>query len=295
MSGTYLQVTFIDVGFGDSVLIEARDKQKPIEFALVDCNDSTYEGSSRIFLKRRFERLGLLPFNFPMFKHVFTSHAHADHIKGIQGILKRFGTKNLYSSRCETTNNKNQGFANLIRWANKPSSQNKVNRQAYLCKGQSEKLGAVLIDVLWPPSLNNSHWDVNEENNNSLVLALTLDKVRFVLSADCLAENWDTNKPDHVALPTTDLRLVQVPHHGAYNGTFDSAGKTPMLAQIAALTGKKKPSLALSSHPEPHGHPHKKVIPEIDKHQLKHYQTNENYHLSFWTDGTDVKTYYSHE
>ncbi len=294
MQGTYLGVTFIDVGFGDSILVEARKDQADRVFALVDCNDSANYPSSRTFLKRRFERLGLHPFPYPMFKHVFTTHAHADHIQGVQGILKTFGAENLYSSRCDTQNNKNQAFANLIRWAGTAThnQQPVIQKQAYLSQGQTVRLGPVRIDVLWPPSLNNSFWDANEENNNSLVLALTLDRVRFVLCGDCLALNWDTNRLDHVQLPPTDVWLVQVPHHGAYNGLFDGSGTTPMLAQIAKVAPTSY--LALSCHPRPHAHPDTAVIQKLDAQTLEYRRTDEHYHVSFQTDGTTMTVCYSH-
>jgi len=169
-----------------------------------------------------------------------------------------------------------------------------MKSHGYLSLGQTITLGPVRIDVLWPPSLNGNYWDQNDENNNSLVLAFTLDKVRFVLSGDCLAGNWDTSKADHVTLPRHGLRLVQVPHHGARNGLFDQNGQTPMLSQIASIGKNNPPVLALSCHTRPHSHPNTSVIQQLDGQGLTYFRTDEHYHLSYSTDGTQVEVSYSH-
>jgi hypothetical protein len=50
-----LSVTLIDVGWGDSLLIESRDNSDS-HYALVDSNDTSSSRSSHIFLKRFFEK-----------------------------------------------------------------------------------------------------------------------------------------------------------------------------------------------------------------------------------------------
>jgi hypothetical protein len=51
-----LAITFIDVGWGDSVLLEAENDRGELSFAVVDSNDSSQSRSSFLFLKRYFER-----------------------------------------------------------------------------------------------------------------------------------------------------------------------------------------------------------------------------------------------
>ena len=88
-----LSVTFIDVGWGDSILIES-EQNGVSQFALVDSNDSVHERSSFLFLKRFFERRHL-PFARPqqIFEFVLLTHAHADHASGLPRVLSKFGAK----------------------------------------------------------------------------------------------------------------------------------------------------------------------------------------------------------
>lgn len=300
MSTTSLRVIFIDVGWGDSILLHATDNKGADEFALVDCNDSTNNTSGRIFLKRYFERLGRWPGTYRVFKYVFTTHAHDDHISGIQSVVRMFGTDELYSSHCNSATS--IAFANLRRWAQK-ATRNHVpvaNMVDYLWfNKKSLKLGPVTVDVLWPPDRAGKPFDPANENNNSLVLALTLNQVRLVLTGDCEAPNFDTAAADFVQLPKSRLWMVQAPHHGARNGIFDGPGtKSSFLDQAIPKPVTKTrplPLVGISCHPRPHHHPHADVITELDARGIPEpFRTDKFYHLMFVSDGKGVTVEYTH-
>jgi hypothetical protein len=61
MSMSRLSATLIDVGAGDSILLESVDSRGISHYALVDCHDTPTLQSSLIFLKRHFERVASLP------------------------------------------------------------------------------------------------------------------------------------------------------------------------------------------------------------------------------------------
>ena len=51
-----LKITLIDVGWGDSILLESVDAAGIAHLALIDSNDTTNFRSSEIFIKRYLER-----------------------------------------------------------------------------------------------------------------------------------------------------------------------------------------------------------------------------------------------
>ena len=79
--------------------------------------------------------------------------------------------------------------------------------------------------ILWP---NFDQIDTGNENNNSVVLALTLGEVSIVLTGDAEAENW----PQIVGRLPSHTTYLQVPHHGGRNGLFDLADGTPWLDHL---------------------------------------------------------------
>ncbi len=233
-----LAVTLIDVGWGDSILIQSDEGAGNRRFALVDCNDYETERSSLIFVKRFFEREQIdYEASRPNFEWVLLTHGHADHARGMKRMLSLFGTVDF---------------------------------------------GDVSVRVLWP---EYDQVDASNENNNSVVLALTLGQVSFVLTGDAEAENWATIAG---RLPPS-IRVFQVPHHGGRNGTFGPGDITPWLDLLPAAT-----QLALSSHIRPHGHPHPDVVNLLGTRNFVAFRTDLQSHLTFSTDGTNVDVQYSH-
>jgi beta-lactamase superfamily II metal-dependent hydrolase len=302
VQGKRLEVTFIDVGWGDSILIEARDDTENASFALVDCNDSANYPSSLTYLKRHFERLRIPATKYPLFDLVFVTHAHADHCQGIEGILRRFGATNLCSSVCGQANNPK--FANLLRWSRTATSKNRpvLQTHRYLVENDSMYLGPVRVDVLWPPRVGAGPWGSGpyspNENNNSLVLALSLDKVTFVLTGDCSADNWVPNNAGQAVQLPASTRLVQIPHHGARNGVFDQNGGLPLLQELTARNQnrpkKQQIIAAISCHIRPHNHPNIQVISALDNNHITHYRTDRDCRATIKTNGVDVEVQYSH-
>jgi beta-lactamase superfamily II metal-dependent hydrolase len=309
-----LSITFLDVGWGDSILLEAVDDAGYRHFGLVDSNDTTNWPTSRVYLKRHFERYdatAALPRPYPFFSVVLASHAHADHVSGLQAVLRQYGTDRLLFPRFDSASSPT--LSNLLRWARRATRNNipVARSHQYLDSSCSFRLGPVDVQILWPPApptpSDNYPHDPRNENNNSLVLRLELGDVRMVLTGDCQAENW--SKPPNsttwpIPLPPDGLKLVQVPHHGARNGLFDSSGNVPLfdqIRQLAQLDPSVAPLIAVSCHAVPHGHPHPDVESQLaalsnpgsfptcvsGTHWLR---TDRSLHFTVWTDGIRVET-----
>ena len=272
-----LAVTIIDVGWGDSILLESTDDVGTRRFALVDCNDYEYERSSYIFAKRFFQRAGVDYENVRHnFEWVLLTHGHADHARGLKRMLQTFGTRQLWYPKSVPSTS----YGTLIRYANR--SSNVEHHQSVDATKTLPDFGDTSLRVLWP---EHDQIDSSNENNNSVVLALTLHDVTFVLTGDAEASNWRTIGP---RLPET-TRVFQSPHHGAENGMFDDEGRTTWLGDLPAGA-----AVALSCHVRPHGHPHPSVIAELEEHGVEHFRTDLQYHLTFATDGSTVTRRFSH-
>lgn len=273
-----LRVTLIDVGWGDSIFLESVDRRNQRSFGLIDSNDTVASRSSYIFLKRFFERAGTaFPPSQPIFDWVLLTHGHTDHAQGLKRILKDFGTRRFWRPQMGVTG---VHLTNLINFANTSPTVHAVD--IVHTQRQLPQFGDVQMDILWP----NPGAVSNNENDNSVVLALRLDAVTFVLTGDAEADGvWSTLA---TRIPTT-TRMFKVPHHGAANGTFDRKSQTPWLN---ALPGAA--SVAISCHVEPHNHPDPGVINALRNKNVTAYRTDQQFHLTFETDGTNVKVGYTH-
>ena len=275
-----LAVTWIDVGWGDSIILESEGDNGLVRYALIDCNDTNVSRSSFLFVKRFLELRQIdLSARFPLFDFVLLTHGHADHSTGIQALMSHFGTDWFWYPK--TTHG---GAIKVVHYANRFPQRIKRHQAVDQTK-QLPNFGDVELKVLWPPHTTDGPYDKHNENNNSVVLSLKLGKNYFILTGDCEAENWPGIVP---VMPKTGVRLFQVPHHGAYNGVFNDQNETPWLDKM-----KKSVKLVMSSHIRPHHHPHPSVTAEFDYRKLKYFRTDEHYHITIETDGSKVKTKWS--
>jgi competence protein ComEC len=280
MSQDLLRVTLIDVGWGDSILLEARDANDDWHYALIDSNDTGNLRSSQIFLQRFFERRipGFTrPAQNPVFDWVLLSHAHADHGQGLKSILGDYGASHFWHSK---TNSTSLFFTDLLRYVRR--SKKVGHFQSIDDTKILPRFGQVDLTVLWPPYNQISA----NENNNSVVLLLEVGGVAFVLTGDAEADVWHglaSQVPANTA-------FFKIPHHGSDNGLFHGTPPTtPWLDRLAAGT-----TLAISSHLRPFAHPSPTVIQHLDANGWTHFRTDEHYHTTIATDGTKVTVKYSH-
>lgn len=275
-------MTLIDVGWGDSILIESQDNHGKYFYALIDSNDTIYFRSSFIFIKKFFERKKIQPHSDkPLFEFVLLTHAHSDHGQGLKGIIKAYGTKRFWYPKSLTEDGVNVNLAKLIRYSNR--CKNKVqHHQAVDNTKILKKLGDVEMKILWPNYDEIDRKNENE-NNNSVVLLLRLNNVSFVLTGDAEAEVWHQIS-DKIPKNT---RFFKVPHHGSVNGTFDGNKKARWLYDCP-----KTAYLGISSHIKPFNHPAKKVVNLLKNRSC--FRTDMHYHTTFSTYGSKVEVKYSH-
>lgn len=272
----YFCVTLIDVGWGDSILLEY-GKGGNRSYALIDSNDTEKNRSAFIYLKKHFERYEY-PYSGkrPLFSFVLLSHAHSDHGQGLKAIMREFGTESFWYPKSLQW----AGLSTLIRFANRSSSVK--HHQSIDNTKIVPPFGDVAIDILWP---RHDEMDRNNENNNSVVMLCTFRNHRILLSGDAEGEVWD----QIADLLPDDIRVVKVPHHGSENGTFWQGNRTPWLDRVNANT-----LLGISSHVRPFQHPDKKVVDAFHQRGFEYFRTDENYHVSFLMSDGGVEVKYSH-
>lgn len=270
-----LAVTLIDVGWGDSLLLESETAAGGLHYALIDSNDTTTLRSSYIFLRRHFEKKGVqIPADKPVFDFVLLTHAHTDHGQGLKPLMKYFGTRRFWYPKSIEWG----GLATLLNFANR--SPNVVSHQALDRTKQLPALGDVAMRILWPP---RNRLDPRNENNNSVILDLRLGDVSFLLTGDAEEPVW--HEIASQIPPTT--RFFKMPHHGSKNGTFFENGNPAWLNECppGALLG-------ISSHVRPFDHPSPETVARLDHDRRPYYRTDRNYHVTFETDGTQVQVHY---
>jgi len=271
-----LRATLIDVGWGDSILVEIENAGN-VRYGLIDSNDTATLRSGYIFLKRFFEKKSIqVPTSVPIFDWVLLSHAHADHGQGLRRILKDFGTSRFWYPEPSVSP---AFFASLLRFAR--LSPRVVQHDVIHSDRVLPNFGGATMAVLWPtPSLRPPN-----ENNNSVVLTISTGNASFVFTGDAEADSVWSNISSLIPSNTV---FFKVPHHGSSNGTFTSARSAPWLSYLPANA-----CVAISSHVRPFSHPDADVIEELAA-RVPIYRTDQHYHVTVETDGNKFDVKYSH-
>jgi len=271
-----LNITLIDVGWGDSIFIEHVDDAGNSYFGLVDSNDSKEIKSTRIFIERFF-RYRREDIRSPLFDFVLLSHPHDDHGKGLEGTMRRYGTAYFWHPNSDKVGS----AAPLIRYCNRSTKVQHI--ESLNSTKFPSPVGDIQLEVLWPHYNQIS----DNENNNSVVLVMNYKNVSVILTGDAEEEVWE----DISGNIPNDTVFFKVPHHGSRNGSLDNNDNATWLQDCPASA-----RLGISCmYRKDYKHPHQEVLNVFHSEGFEYYRTDEHYHLTFSTDGiNDHKVKYSH-
>lgn len=271
-----LRVDFLDVGQGDSALVTMPDGAT----LLID-------GGGRPDLRRRrsdeddeeeFEpdarSVGdavvseyLWWRGLSRVDYVLATHADADHIDGLNAVVKNFRVGAALVARAPTNDPEFMRFDATVHDAGVP---------LYVVgRGDRLRFGEVTVDVLWPP-LARENADLPSGNNDSLVLRLSFGRRTFLLAGDAEA---DAERALVASGDPLRCDALKVAHHGSRTSSTEAFARAarPALAVV---------SVGLDS---PYGHPSREVLARWRACGAQVVTTGERGAVTVSTDGEDLK------
>ncbi|MDT5295641.1 MAG: competence protein ComEC, partial [Acidobacteriota bacterium] len=198
--------------------------------------------------------------------YVLATHADADHIDGLNAVVKNFGVEGALVGRGPLRDEEFARFAASARDAGVP---------VYLVgRGDRLRFGAVVIDVLWPPAEGRP--DAPSSNNDSVVLRLRFGSRTFLLTGD-----MEAGAERSLLAAGDDLRCdaLKVAHHGSRTSSTEGfvASAAPALAVVSV------------GQDSPYGHPHPEVLARWRASGAQVLTTGERGTITISTDGDDLK------
>ena len=175
-----LTITFLDVGYGDAAVIDARGTAYAVDCGRDNGILADYLTTSRADLRA-----------------VFVSHPDVDHSGGLASVLKRYRGAKVYVPEC--WDRMDVGAADSVLAG---------RRVVSLCAGDRVELAKdIAVEVLWPPE----DFVPSEDNEGSLVLRLCYGEANALLTGDL---------PDSVdRLAAAEAEVLKVAHHGSRYAT----------------------------------------------------------------------------
>ena len=182
-----LEVTFIDVGQADSILLENEG-----HYMLVDAGNNEDGPKLVNYFKNQ---------NIHQFDYVIGTHPHEDHIGGLDNIIEGFDINTFYMPDVITTTKTFEDVLDALGEKNMTLSIPKTNA--------TFKLGDATVKVLYVGTEDES-----DLNDTSIVLKVTYQNVSFLLTGDASTKVEEKLNPADL-----ESTVLKVRHHGSSTAT----------------------------------------------------------------------------
>ena len=244
--GELLKVSFLDVGQADSILINANNK-----YMLIDAGNNEDGEKLVMYLKS----LGIEKFDY-----VVGTHAHEDHIGGMDNIIDSFDIGTFYMPDVITTTKTFEDVLDSLEKKNLNFDTPQI--------GSTFDLGKAKIETIYVGK------DSKNLNNSSIILKLTYGNVSFLVTGDTESDVEKTLLNKEI-----ESDVLKVAHHGSNTSSSNAFLKkvNPKYAIISVGTGNS------------YGHPKSVILDRLEKLGTKIYRTDELGTIIVTTDGEKIE------
>ena len=255
--GGQLRVSFLDVGQGDSALVQLPGGKS----VLIDGGPSG-AGPKVIDAIRGagVNRIDLL----------IGSHPHEDHIGGLMDVLKAVPVTEALDPAYVHGTALQRNYLQLLKTKGVKTTRARA--------GQRYDLGPNAgLEILAPedPLIKGTQADAN---NNSIVARLVYGKTAFLFTGD-MEEAERQRLLQNTVPDALRANVLKVAHHGSHNGTDPELLKAvaPEYAVISLARGND------------YGHPHREALEQLRSAGIPVLRTDERGTVAFTSDGERVK------
>jgi len=264
-----LHIDFLDVGQGDSALVTMPNGAT----LLVDAGGRPTFTSSTQGVSDTSEREGrsigemvvseyLWWRGFDTIDYVLATHADADHIDGLNDVVRNFFVRSALVARTPADDPEYVKFSSSL-------NETRTHLQTVQA-GDELRFGNVKATVLWP--LSSSDPNAPSQNNDSVVIRLQFGESTVLLTGDIEKE-----AEAHILGTNNDVSadIVKVAHHGSRTSSTKSfvAATHPRFAIISV------------GRTSMFGHPHKEVVERWTRSGAEVLTTGTSGTITVTTDG----------
>jgi competence protein ComEC len=255
-----LEMTAIDVGQGDSLLVIFPDGKRMI----VDGGGIPAFGAnarSQLDIGEDVVAPYLWDRGIGRIDVMVLSHAHDDHIGGLAALVSDFHPKELWTG----------ATPECAAWTHLRDAAGRHKMKIVAMQEPRHfTFGGAQIDVLAP--LDDYVPAGDAKNNDSLVLRVTYGCRSFLLTGD-VERPIERGMLERNEIPLTDV--LKVPHHGSHTSSSEEflTATEPLFAVISA------------GYENSYGHPHRDVLERLADHHAAVFRTDLDGLVMIRTDG----------
>lgn len=253
-----LHIVACDVGQGDAILIQKNTTQ-----ILIDGGPN----------QKVLDCLGkYMPFWDKQIEVIFLTHPDIDHYGGLIDVFKDYKVVHYFDNGSVSSSQEYKVLESLV-----GGSGVSV---ASLVEGQVVRVGLIYLDILHPEKKfedRNSKFEMNDDNNDSLVILLIYDQFKALFTGD--AEQEVSNQLSESS-KIQNVNYIKVNHHGSKNGLTQKLldASDPEIAVISSGIKNR------------YGHPHAEILKILSEKDIQILRTDEVGDVIIKTDGVNFWT-----
>lgn len=247
-SGSILQVHFIDVGQGDSILIRQGE-----ESMLIDVGENKAGNKVVEYCKNQ---------GITELEYVVGTHPHEDHIGGMDDVINNIDVNEIMLTKSEYTNSTYEDVLSAAKEHNV--------KEIYPATGEIFSLGDAVFTIMAP---NRS--DYLEVNNESLAIKMTYGNVAYLFCGDAEIESEYDMVENGIDLSADVIKLG---HHGSNTSSSQMILKTVKPSYAIISVGKDNS----------YGHPAAEILNRLKEYGIRYFRTDEEGNIISVTDGKNI-------
>lgn len=244
-----MKVSYIDVGQGDSILVQVNGKN-----LLIDAGPNESTDKLMSYLSKQ---------NIKKLDFIVATHPHEDHVGAMDTVIKKYDIGEFYAPKKMATTKTFENMVNALK-----SKNIKINAAT---AGVSLDLGEnVKCEMVAPNGTNYENL-----NNYSAVIKITYGNSKFLFMGDAekLSEKEILNKNYDISSD-----VLKLGHHGS-SSSSSKAFLDKVSPKIAIISCGKN---------NDYGHPHKETLEEMKKRNIQVYRTDIDGSIVLVSDGKKI-------
>ena len=279
-----LRVHFIDVGQGDSTIIEFPDNKKMI----IDGGNDSIEVKNTVLQYTA-------SLNIKKFDYIVATHSDTDHVGALDDVIQIYDSEEIYMPYVEQVD-KNVAYASFYQAAQNSNAKKSITQMTQNFTSSNDNFYYMLCLSPLGPHAENSFYHSADSNDSSAVLYLEYAGHNLLLTGDastkvekfCIDSYNNGIYNNVVELPNGDTTFKFNPK--LENVSFYKAGhhgsNTSSSQEWINLIQPKEVFISCGAG-NSYGHPHKDVLDRLNKANANIHRTDmsRNIVLTIYKDG----------
>ncbi|MGG5462275.1 ComEC/Rec2 family competence protein [Clostridium sp. B9] len=244
-------VHFIDVGQGDSILIQANNKNLLIDSGTEDSIDHLVKYLKKSKVKK--------------LDYIIATHPHADHIGGMNVIIDKFNVGSFFAPKVSHTNESFKSMITSLKNKNLPINILNSKKDISIDLGKNTN-----IKILAPTDK-----DYENINNYSPIIKIYYGKTSFLFTGDAEEELENEVLSENFILKANVLKIG---HHGSNTSTSEEFLKE-IQPQVAIISAGLDNS---------YGHPNYITLQKLNDNNVRVLRTDEDGTIVISSNGNNI-------